>query len=211
MSIVRNARTSRKDDVPSSFLLKWQSSATRGAKPLVRRPTTACQSCRLAKVKCDDRRECSNCISRGIVCRYTKRDSRHRPISTHAPPTPAGPQISSGEIPIAVDVSDATQHSPMDTATYEDVFDSTSDWTNETIPQRLPNLDWGTTDPNLNVSFYGLLFGLPRLTSASRSSISRSIRAHPLWTSSTLCQTPSSKVSRKPLRSFESTLKMRAL
>ena len=153
MSVVRNAPTSRKGEIPGNFMLKWQSSATRGAKPLVRRPITACQLCRTAKVKCDGQQECGNCTSRGVVCRYTSTDParrRHRPASTQAASPPAGPQISSGEISTGVNVSNATTHPPMDTAAYEHVFDSMADWTHETIP------DWGTTDPSLNVSFHGL-------------------------------------------------------
>lgn len=213
MSVVRNAPVSRKGEIPGNFMLKWQSSATQGVKPRVRRPVTACQLCRTAKVKCDGQPECGNCTSRGIICIYTNTDPaqrRHRPASTHAVSPPAGPQISSGEISTGVDVSNATTRSPMDTAAYEHVFDSMADWTNETTPQRLPDFDWGSTDPSLNVSLHGLLGRLAQTDSVFRSLISSPSRTHPLWTSSTLCRVPSPRVSRKPLRSFEPTLETQA-
>jgi hypothetical protein len=143
MSAVRSARASRKGKIPGNFMLKWQSS---GTKPLVRRPMTACQSCRTAKVKCDGQRECDNCTNRGIVCVYI--------VSP-----PAAPQTSAGGGSTALGVSDATTTMPMDTTAYEHAFDGMANWTTGTGSQRLTDFDWGATDPNTNsdVSLDGLL------------------------------------------------------
>ena len=147
MSAVRSARASRKGEIPGNFMLKWQSSST---KPLVRRPMTACQSCRTAKVKCDGQRECDNCTNRGIVCIY-----RH--TSAIASP-PAAQQTSAEEISTALGARDVTTTMPMDTAAYEHAFDGMANWTDGTGPQRLTDIDWGATDPNPNpnVSLDGL-------------------------------------------------------
>jgi hypothetical protein len=63
----RKPRASRKADIPRSFVSKWQNAAP---KAKLRRPVTACQTCRTAKVKCDGQQDCSRCSSRGIACTY---------------------------------------------------------------------------------------------------------------------------------------------
>ncbi|KAM0148229.1 hypothetical protein ACHAQE_009925 [Botrytis cinerea] len=51
MSPTTPNRLPDKSGVPRSFILNWQSSKAQGAKPLIRRPITACEACRSAKVK----------------------------------------------------------------------------------------------------------------------------------------------------------------
>jgi hypothetical protein len=148
MSAVRSARVSRKDKIPGNFMLKWQSS---GTKPLVRRPMTACQSCRTTKVKCDGQRQCNNCTNRGIACIYAHASATVLSLAV--------PQTSAGEIPAVLGVSDATTTMPLDTTVYEHAFDGMANWTNGTRAQHPTDFDWGATDPNPNpdVSSDGLL------------------------------------------------------
>ncbi|OKL56413.1 hypothetical protein UA08_08057 [Talaromyces atroroseus] len=78
MSPAHTARNSRKKEIPEAFILNWQCPGTQGAKPLVRRPMTACEACRMAKVKCNGKQECERCSSRGEICRYTSANREHR-------------------------------------------------------------------------------------------------------------------------------------
>ncbi|XWW92246.1 hypothetical protein V2A60_000169 [Cordyceps javanica] len=89
----------RRGRIPGTLVLDWQSAETRAAaKPLVRKPVTACESCRLAKVKCDaGQPDCARCHNRGIRCRYPFR-----------PPPPAAAAAG----PIATPPSSTSQDSP---------------------------------------------------------------------------------------------------
>ncbi|KAL4916110.1 hypothetical protein BDW62DRAFT_202948 [Aspergillus aurantiobrunneus] len=66
----RNSRPPRKRGIPRSFIQSWQCPGMNGIKPPARRPMTACEACRAAKVKCNGQRVCGRCTSRGLVCRY---------------------------------------------------------------------------------------------------------------------------------------------
>lgn len=76
-NIVRNPHGRRKQEIPANLVQKWQSSPLRVSKPQVRRPKTACERCRTAKVRChgNGQNECSRCTSRGLPCRYGQLDS----------------------------------------------------------------------------------------------------------------------------------------
>ncbi|KAH8177876.1 fungal zn(2)-Cys(6) binuclear cluster domain-containing protein [Sarocladium implicatum] len=69
----------RTADIPDNFMLKWQSETHRATKT-TRRPMTACQTCRSAKIKCDRKAICGHCSARGIACVYNK--SKSSPTST---------------------------------------------------------------------------------------------------------------------------------
>lgn len=71
MSPTMPNRLPDKSGIPRGFIRNWQYSKNQGAKPLVRRPTTACEACRTAKVKCNARKDCQRCSNRGIKCVYT--------------------------------------------------------------------------------------------------------------------------------------------
>ncbi|TEY29567.1 hypothetical protein BOTCAL_0941g00010 [Botryotinia calthae] len=71
MSPTTPNRLPEKSGVPRGFILNWQSSKAQGAKPLIRRPITACEACRAAKVKCNAKSDCQRCRNRGIKCLYT--------------------------------------------------------------------------------------------------------------------------------------------
>ncbi|KAF7162846.1 hypothetical protein CNMCM5623_007968 [Aspergillus felis] len=65
-------RKLRNENIPHNFIQSWQCPAADGVRPVVRRPITACESCRTAKVKCTGNQgTCDRCTSRGIPCRYT--------------------------------------------------------------------------------------------------------------------------------------------
>jgi hypothetical protein len=63
--------TSRGKQIPGTMVHNWQAAKDQPAKPLIRRPPTACESCRTAKVKCDGKTDCSRCKIRGLSCIYT--------------------------------------------------------------------------------------------------------------------------------------------
>ncbi|KAK0724662.1 hypothetical protein B0H67DRAFT_568467 [Lasiosphaeris hirsuta] len=166
-----SARGSRKGEIPRNFIRNWHSSgSTRGASPLVRRPITACQSCRAAKVKCDGQQDCSRCNSRGMVCRYVNTETGETPFpqqqsqQSQQPQqqSPAGTVVSPATIYAAatseptsitteLDAMDAGDHFTFDTMAYQPpLLDSMADWANETISQSLDDLDWRAMDPGLS-------------------------------------------------------------
>ncbi|PQE17101.1 hypothetical protein CJF30_00003814 [Rutstroemia sp. NJR-2017a BBW] len=70
MSPTMPNRPPNKSRIPRGFILNWQSSKNQGATPLIRRPITACEACRAAKVKCNAQKDCQRCSNRGIECVY---------------------------------------------------------------------------------------------------------------------------------------------
>lgn len=64
------ASQSRKNQIPGTLVLNWQAPDTQTSKPTVRRPMTACEACRTAKVKCNGQRACERCRNRGLLCSY---------------------------------------------------------------------------------------------------------------------------------------------
>ncbi|TGO66321.1 hypothetical protein BOTNAR_0063g00020 [Botryotinia narcissicola] len=70
MSPTTPNRLPDKSGVPRGLILNWQSSRAQSAKPLIRRPITACEACRAAKVKCNAKSDCQRCRNRGNKCVY---------------------------------------------------------------------------------------------------------------------------------------------
>jgi Fungal Zn(2)-Cys(6) binuclear cluster domain len=95
MPPAHTTRNSRKKEIPQAFILNWQCPGTQGSKPLVRRPMTACEACRMAKVKCNGKRDCDRCSSRGEVCRYTLANGDHQLYQINKP---ASATASRGEM-----------------------------------------------------------------------------------------------------------------
>jgi hypothetical protein len=155
----RKARGSRKSNIPHDFILKWQSS---GPKPLVRRPITACQACRIARVKCDNQPQCERCLSRNIVCRYTTLGALDTPLpskpssATDAAQPIAPLPTTRAEIPVDLGTTDATNLHSMGTTTYDEAFEAMADWSPDAGDQALDDLTWLPMDTNLNVGY--LLF-----------------------------------------------------
>lgn len=79
MSPTTPNRLPDKSGVPRSFILNWQSSKAQGAKPLIRRPITACEACRSAKVKCNAKSDCQRCRNREIKCVYKSANGSSEP------------------------------------------------------------------------------------------------------------------------------------
>ncbi|KAK4682466.1 hypothetical protein QC764_0019440 [Podospora pseudoanserina] len=159
MSPNRNARTSRKGEIPRNFIRNWHSSGSRGATPLVRRPITACQGCRAAKVKCDGRQECNRCTNRGIVCRYVNTEpaepfqrSGRQPSTDAVAPQTDPKTVSPKTTSLNFEAMDATDHSPLDTMTYPPMLDIMTGWTSDTIPPSFDDFDWQAIDPSLNTT-----------------------------------------------------------
>ncbi|ORX95830.1 hypothetical protein BCR34DRAFT_607833 [Clohesyomyces aquaticus] len=140
-------RSSRRPEIPGNLMTKWQSTTTGSGKPLARRPPTACHACRRAKVRCDGLRSCSNCTSRAIACTYPKNGSNGRP--NDGTPRPIDAQESSDQR----GMGDALTVSIMDMATHHQIDDMIP-W-DSGLGQ---DLDWESTDLNMNASTKGLMF-----------------------------------------------------
>lgn len=99
-------RSVRPSGIPNHFVVNWWKPEARGGAkpPLVRRPMTACENCRTAKVRYNGRQDCQRCTTRGLVCTYLAAspvpdrrppprqtvDSAHSvPTSSSAPPPPS--------------------------------------------------------------------------------------------------------------------------
>lgn len=76
-------RTSRPRSIPENLIVNWRPSNPRdAAKPLLRRPVTACDACRTAKARCSGKQGCDRCTTRGLACTYTSQVASNR-----GPPT----------------------------------------------------------------------------------------------------------------------------
>ncbi|GFF53762.1 uncharacterized transcriptional regulatory protein C1327.01c [Aspergillus udagawae] len=72
MTTPQRRKLRRNENIPDNFIQSWQCPTADGVRSVVRRPITACESCRTAKVKCTGNQStCERCTSRGIPCRYT--------------------------------------------------------------------------------------------------------------------------------------------
>ncbi|KAJ5693029.1 hypothetical protein N7462_002452 [Penicillium macrosclerotiorum] len=78
------SRQSRKRHIPGTQTLRWPSPESRVSKPHVRRPMTACEACRTAKVKCNGQRVCDRCKDRKLHCTYTKPSLKETGTSSEA-------------------------------------------------------------------------------------------------------------------------------
>lgn len=135
MSASRPARGLRKAGIPRNYMTKWQSVGLRAARPLVRRPMTACVSCRAAKVKCDGQPACGRCTGRGVPCNYTT-------TADGDDPSP-GPVLDLDSAALEpTHAAHAADPEPLDPA-----FDTMADWALDAPAPRLGDLDWGTLDP----------------------------------------------------------------
>lgn len=156
MSPTRKARSSRKDEIPRGFLLNWQPSGTQDGKPLalIRRPATACEACRAAKVKCSGQLDCDRCTNRGTPCRYTtpsRSESTEPPPQTRPRATDAWPtvaQASSDDINMDLSVDIPIQ------AGLEKGLWPGRDWPNDGVggQQGMDTIDWSAIDMSLGVS-----------------------------------------------------------
>jgi hypothetical protein len=95
MSPTMPNRPPNKSRIPRGFILNWQSSKNQGATPLIRRPITACEACRAAKVKCNAQKDCQRCSNRGIECVYVAPSNSSDTKSQHRGRSPPSSRQSS--------------------------------------------------------------------------------------------------------------------
>lgn len=155
----RKVHGSRKGDIPHSFVQKWRSS---GPKQLVRRPLTACQACRTARVKCDNQPQCDRCATRDLICRYTNSDVRgvSAPNDFSSATTAVddaspreAPQTTLEEIFIGSETTTAASHPFMGTGSHYEDFEVMTDWHPNAIHQDLVDFTWPSTATVINVRY----------------------------------------------------------
>lgn len=158
MPPAQHTRTSRMREIPRAFISSWQCPGARDAKPLVRRPATACEACRVAKVKCNGQQECDRCTGRGISCSYSYAHPRNRHlsqpfprrISTDASSTLTNSQHTPEDMSMDPNIG-STDSSGMDHMLYEQAYDNVLDWPQEAVSQRVEHFDYSTLDMSLIV------------------------------------------------------------
>ncbi|KAL3481332.1 hypothetical protein BJX99DRAFT_163634 [Aspergillus californicus] len=125
----RKRRRSRTGDIPQSLIQNWQSTAAEGARPVVRRPATACEACRTAKVKCTGHQSaCERCTSRGIRCQYSSPTTSSASNTVESSASPRNGQ------------SHSTDHTPQ-------LIEEFIEWPKDISP---PLIDWSSLDLGQN-------------------------------------------------------------
>lgn len=146
----------RKGRIPGTLVLNWQSPEAQHGKTLTRRPMTACEACRTAKVKCDAQRECGRCKARGLRCRYLTRGSAGRDgpeLDTPLERNLVGPEGGS-----SAESQESSQMLPdlpidLESGTLQTASDAI-DWEGDGAFNRaLEQFDWVFSDTNLTVRF----------------------------------------------------------
>ncbi|EIT81835.1 hypothetical protein AO1008_08037 [Aspergillus oryzae 100-8] len=155
--------TSRRKQIPGTLVLNWQSPETQASKPLIRRPMTACEACRAAKVKCNGHRSCERCTSRGLHCTYTPSPNTQdinasgnlgaETVTLTSPPnsqsscTPSIQMLPSQTTPDPIPVSLPDDIFPLPSCSASAVQSVPTDnalehWREETFNQGLEQFDW---------------------------------------------------------------------
>ncbi|KAL5044271.1 hypothetical protein BDW71DRAFT_209482 [Aspergillus fruticulosus] len=158
-------RKSRNKEIPLNLIQTWQCPGSEGARPVVRRPITACDACRSAKVKCTGlQNACDRCTGRGLPCKYTTPSSSSRSTAaSESPPNTASSSSSASsnhQSPATAAISGSNSSDGMamewvlDTAdplSLDEVpgheFCTTVDWSKEMSNQLV---DWSTLDFSQN-------------------------------------------------------------
>jgi hypothetical protein len=153
----RQPRGPRQGDVPGGFILKWQNSK---AQSVTRRPVTACQMCRIAKVKCNGKQKCDRCSSRGLICNYKETKKGEAAASSDDTISSTMATQSVHDI-VSLDLGSVNvmDRFSMGDVNYEEdhVIDPMASW------QNLDNLNWGVVDPSLIVCFPTVRNGMARM------------------------------------------------
>ncbi|ETS84284.1 hypothetical protein PFICI_02309 [Pestalotiopsis fici W106-1] len=152
------SHVSRNNGIPANLILNWHSSPLHLVKPLVRRPKTACERCRTAKVKCpgDGERECGRCTSRGLSCRYAQ--SAPSPSPAHSRPRPVAHRTLQEDAQMDFRTADpAAFFGGGDSGVFQQMLDSSGDWStmNDICPPDSDldqHMDWAAADPSLKWS-----------------------------------------------------------
>ncbi|KAL5120857.1 hypothetical protein ACEQ8H_001338 [Pleosporales sp. CAS-2024a] len=146
----RKSRSSRTGDIPDNLISKWQSA---GPKPLVRRPMTACQACRAAKVRCDNKRQCNRCVARGLVCTYTNINTQpDTPPPSHPSSAVDGPSPPATHAQPVDRTGLHALDAPMDAIALDEPFDMMPDWMPDAAHQALDDFVWPRTDGPLSAA-----------------------------------------------------------
>ncbi|KAM0173098.1 hypothetical protein ACHAPF_007013 [Botrytis cinerea] len=120
MSPTTPNRLPDKSGVPRSFILNWQSSKDQAAKTLIRRPITACETCRSAKVKCNAKSDCQRCRNREIKCVYKSANGSSEP-RLHSRLQRRSGSPTSLELEQPVGSSDISQERSIESSTYLEI------------------------------------------------------------------------------------------
>ncbi|KAF2647189.1 hypothetical protein K491DRAFT_325647 [Lophiostoma macrostomum CBS 122681] len=158
MSSIRSGRVSRKNGIPHGFVWKLQSPRPNGPKPLTRRPTTACKTCRAAKARCDGLPECGRCTARGLACTYaptgtqtadtTTSQEQHHNLSADAILATSAPSL---HLPFVDSLHSVTS----DEGLYPQLPNTMSERSDDTTSWTLNGFDWANIGPQLHGEFPG--------------------------------------------------------
>ncbi|KAL4735226.1 hypothetical protein BDV11DRAFT_208679 [Aspergillus similis] len=157
-------RKSRNKEIPLNLIQTWQCPGSEGARPVVRRPITACDACRAAKVKCTGlQNACDRCTGRGLPCKYTTPSSSSRSTASSASPPNTSSSTSSNHQSPETAATSLSGSNPSDGMAMEWVLDTTDplsldevhehgfgttvDWSKEMSNQLV---DWSTLDFSQN-------------------------------------------------------------
>lgn len=164
-------RTSRTRGIPENLIFNWRSSELRdGAKPLLRRPATACDACRTAKAKCSGQQDCGRCTRRGLICTYSSQVTLNRfaLAGDSAQPPSMGAAWHTLDFPPEAPVippadSAAARDSPNDLEYQAETGLETispADWVAETQRQNIHHPNCGPLDPTLDVRLHDTTLSL---------------------------------------------------
>lgn len=188
---IRNSHRPSRQGIPANLVQKWQSSPRRVASPQIRRPRTACERCRTAKVRClgDGQRECERCISRKTPCRYIRLEPAPSP-GPIATTSSSDPEQTPTSGQIQVDSGFDSTHEPTcnDDASQQ-ILGTPATWPNienttETPVQQQQYVDWSSIDPAMTLSLPAALPNAHVPESEQQPSL-ESLGLFPLITSTT--------------------------
>lgn len=144
----------RRQVIPPNLVQKWQSSPRRAVRPQVRRPKTACERCRTAKVRChgDGQNECNRCTSRGLTCEYAQSAPCPGPTAT---PSDSDPDRATTpeEFRDPDFMADSTHElAGGNASSFQKTLVTSPAWPNIDQPtndlvQQQQFMDWSTVDP----------------------------------------------------------------
>lgn len=194
---IRNHNGPRRQEIPANLVQKWQSSPRRAARPQIRRPKTACERCRTAKVKCpgDGENECDRCTSRGLPCRYAQSAPSPGPTAT-----PSNSDPDRRTTPDAIRdpdfmADDTHELAGENTSSFQKTFITSAAWPNIDHPtdnleqQHHQTMDWSTVDPAVIFDLSTTLPIAPTPASQSQPSL-ESLGLFPVITSTTADSLP---------------------
>lgn len=190
---IRNHNSARRQEIPANLVQKWQSAPRQAVRPQVRRPRTACERCRTAKVRChgDGQNECDRCTSRGLSCRYAQLDpppgATATPSSsnldlTATPEDIQGPNLMGDNTP-ELGGGNTSESSSLRTHITSAAWPNIDHPTN-TLEQQQQFMDWSTVDPAVILDLSNTLPCAPTPPSQQQPSL-ESLGLFPLMTSTT--------------------------